>query len=117
MNELKFGDIFLVKFHPGFGSELKKYRPAVIVSEQVNIIDHRYTIISPLTTNTKNSHIDFEILIKNTQALHKHSLLLVWYLRTIDINRLEKKLGSLSSSDQTKLKLAQARLFQLNTNP
>lgn len=101
--KLKTGDIFLVKFHPGFGSEFQKYRPAVIVSAKTTGIDSRFALIAPLTTNTAIAHKNFEFIIANNPSLEKDSLLLCWYLWTIDASRLIKKLGALKSTDKTKM--------------
>ena len=96
------GDIFLVKFHPGYGSELQKYRPAIVVSDRISFIDSRFALIAPLTTNTKIMYSDSEFIIKNP-ALEKDSLLLCWYLWTIDASRLVRKLGVLHSTEQKKM--------------
>ncbi len=99
----KAGDIFLVKFHPGYGTELRKYRPAVIVSDRVTLADQRFALIAPLTTSTKIFHPRTELTIKRNPALEKDSVLLCWYLWTIDVDRLVRKLGSLSLTDQHKM--------------
>lgn len=104
------GDIYLVRFHPSYGQELKRYRPAVIISSQINQIDPRFTLIAPLTTNTQKQNKKHELLIQNP-SLEKNSLLLTWYLKTIDIVRLEKKIGRLSPSDIKKLKSNLQKLF------
>ncbi|HEX7018008.1 MAG TPA: type II toxin-antitoxin system PemK/MazF family toxin [Patescibacteria group bacterium] len=93
-NELQTGDIYLVRFHPSTGRELKKYRPAVIISATISKIDPRFCLVAPLTRTKSNN--PWELSLKNT-ALEKDSTLLCWYLRTMDINRLEKKLGALSN--------------------
>src|SRR3989338_1622651 len=93
-------DIYLVRFHPAIGAELKKYRPAVIVSSQVNQLDPRFALIAPLTSHTESQN-KFEILIRKGQALSHDSLLLCWYLLTIDSRRLIKRLGHLSPTEIT----------------
>lgn len=108
---MKQGDIYLVRFHPAVGSELKRFRPAVVISDQVNRIDSRFTVIAPLTTNIKSKHPEYELEIKANPALEKDSLLLCWYLRTVDVTRLENKLGLLSKTDIVKMKQALKKLF------
>lgn len=97
------GEIYLVKFHPGYGSEFHKYRPAVIVSGQISKIDPRYALIAPFTSSTKIVHQKAELLIKGNPALSQDSVLLCWYLWTIDSSRLIRKLGELSNSDFQKM--------------
>jgi mRNA-degrading endonuclease toxin of MazEF toxin-antitoxin module len=94
--KIKSGDIWLVKFHPGTGSELSKYRPAVVLS-CLESIDSRFTLIAPLTSDTQIKN-DFEFQIKN-EALEKPSVLLGWYLWTIDSRRLVSKIGVLKDTE------------------
>lgn len=107
---LSVGDIYLVRFHPSIGSALKRYRPAVIVSGIVNKIDGRFTLIAPLSTNTKKLNKDYEFIVKSNESLEKDSVVLPWYLKTIDVVRLEKKLGALAKEDLTVL---QAKLRKI----
>lgn len=108
--EINTGDIFLVKFHPGYGNEFKKYRPAVIISSKTTQIDSRFALIAPLTTNLKTDNPQLEIPITHS-VLEKKSLLLVWYMRTIDSSRLVKKLGTLSQRDVKRIAQATISLF------
>ena len=108
-NQYQVGDIVLVKFHPSTGTELKKYRPAVIV---VNLakIDQRFTLIAPLTTQIKQNHPS-EIKIKNNPALKHDSLLLCWYLLCIDNQKIIKKLGQLEKKDQELMRVKTKELL------
>lgn len=109
---MKTGDIYLVKFHPGYGDEFKKYRPAVVVSSKVNTIDSRFVLVAPFTSNLKTDAPRYELLIEDNPALDSDSLLLSWYLLTMDASRLTRKLGELSPNDTKKLKLAASTLFE-----
>lgn len=93
---IQSGDIWLVRFHPGTGSKLTKYRPAIIISD-LQSIDQRFTLIAPLTSNTDVQN-EYEFEIKH-HSLDKPSLLLGWYLWTIDTRRLVTKLGSLNEKE------------------
>lgn len=96
----KSGDIYLVKFHPSLGAGIKKYRPAVIISEIVTQLDSRFTLIAPLTTQGKKTN-QFELKLKPNPSLNKSSYLLCWYLYTIDSRRLIKKLGTITPQELT----------------
>ena len=114
MSNPSFGDIFLVKFHPSAGNELKRYRPAVIMSNKTNEIDKRFTLIAPLTTKTSKYNPECELHVsENTTGIDKPAILLAWYLRTVDINRLENKLGRLAEQDINKLKEIIANVFEV----
>ena len=108
---MKTGDIYLVKFHPGFGDEFKKYRPAVVVSGKLGEIDTRFALIAPFTSNLKTNVPSYELLIESNPALDSDSLLLSWYLLTVDAKRLVRKLGELSPVDTKKLQQAVGNLF------
>jgi mRNA interferase MazF len=105
------GDIYLVRFHPGYGSELHKYRPAVIVSSVVGAIDDRFTLIAPLTTNNKILHPSSEMLIQSNPCLEQDSVLLCWYLWTIDASRLIRRLGKLNQNDLEIMRRQISNLF------
>ncbi len=109
---LQFGDIILVKFHPSSGAELKKYRPAVVMVDPARI-DQRFVMVAPFTTNTKHPRAA-ELLIKKNQALTKDSLLLCWYLRTLDQRKVIKKLGELSKSQADECRENLRQLFAAN---
>jgi mRNA interferase MazF len=106
----KQGDIYLVKFHPSLGKELRKYRPAVVVFDSVN---NGFVTIAPLTSNLNIKHSDHEFVINSSKnnGLKQSSLVLAWYLRTIDDQAMQKLLGRLSKSNLTKLKKSLTKLF------
>lgn len=108
---ITIGDIYLVRFHPAVGSELKRYRPAVILSSQFTQIDQRFVLIAPLTSNITKQAKQYELLINNP-SLDKPSLLLTWYLRTIDKNRLMSKIGQLDKTTITKMQKMVKKLFK-----
>lgn len=99
MSKYLTGTIVLVKFHPGYGAEFAKYRPAVIVSQKIEEIDSRFVLIAPLTKDLKQFQPNCELLLESYQSLNKDSVLLCWYLRTIDIKRVVGVLGNLRKSD------------------
>lgn len=103
------GDIVLVKFHSSAGAELKKYRPAVVINN-LEAIDQRFINIAPLTTCLENAKTS-EILIEKNPALKKSSLLLCWYLKTIDQQRIVKKIGQLTTVDWQKVRTSLPKLF------
>ncbi|MBU1200327.1 type II toxin-antitoxin system PemK/MazF family toxin [Patescibacteria group bacterium] len=108
----KTGDVYIVRFHPSFGSELKRFRPAVIVSTAVNKADLRFTLVAPLTSNTKNINKECEMLTNKGGFLDKSSVLLLWYLRTVDVERLERKIGELSGGEIKKMSGIMRKIFK-----
>ncbi len=106
----KSGDIVLIKMHPSSSTELKRFRPCVIAYNQ---IDPRFYTIAPLTSQTRIISEKTEIIIAPSKLnnLSKNSLLMCWYLETVGISRIQKQLGKLDKSDNTKLKSALKNLL------
>ena len=105
----KTGEIYLVRFHPSAGADLKKYRPPVVISPQVNRADHRFILIAPLTSGGVVNR-RYEMPIKKRANLVKDSTILVWYLRTIDISRLSGKIADLQPQE---IKILKKKLINL----
>ena len=91
----KKGEIYLINFDPTIGHEVKKKRPALIIS---NNIHNRY---SPLVTAAPlSSNIDrvypFEVCISKVMAgLNNNSKIMIIQLRSIDKKRLLNKIGTI----------------------
>lgn len=97
------GEIYLVKFHPASGKELRKFRPAIIMFD--NVVDGLVTI-APLTSILKIRFPKLEFLLTpNTQnGLDTKSLILGWYLRTVDTDLVQKYLGKTTKVELDKIK-------------
>lgn len=83
------GDIFWVNLDPTVGSEIKKKRPAVIVSN--NAANKRYdqVTILPLTSQNTTKVEPFQVFLsKEESSLKKDSKVLAEQIRTISKLRL-----------------------------
>lgn len=91
------GDVYLVELSPTRGSEIRKTRPCAIVSpDELNA--HMGTfIIAPLTTGTRS--YPFRIACRFDG---KDGHLVLDQLRTVDRERLVKRLGVLAPPTLTK---------------
>ena len=94
MNAPRRGELYLVNFDPTIGSEIKKTRPALILQ---NDIANRYspvTIVAALSSSVSQPLYPTEVLIKpDTDGVEKPSVVLLNQIRTIDKQRLVRKLG------------------------
>lgn len=93
------GDILLVELDPTRGSEIKKTRPAIVVT---NNIANRYSpviVIVPLTSQNLDKIRAFEVLITKAQGLTKSSKAVIAQLRTLDRSRIQKRIGQVSAVD------------------
>lgn len=83
-------DVFLVSLDPTIGSEIKKTRPAMIISpEPMNLSTLKTVIIAPMTSTIKNN-FPTRIL---TEFKDRKAQIALDQLRSIDRNRIVKKLG------------------------
>jgi mRNA interferase MazF len=92
-------EIYLVNLDPTVGYEIQKTRPCVIVSpDEMN--KHIGTIIiAPMTTKSHKYPTRLEINLQN-----KKGWIVLDQIRTIDKQRLIKKVGEIDENDVLKIK-------------
>ncbi|MGZ3579078.1 MAG: type II toxin-antitoxin system PemK/MazF family toxin [Syntrophales bacterium] len=89
------GDVYRVNFDPAAGSEVKKIRPAVIVSNDVNNANSPILSIAPITSNVSRV-FSFEVeLPSDSSGLAKKSKAMVNQTRAVDKARLIEHIGKL----------------------
>ncbi|MGZ6193327.1 MAG: type II toxin-antitoxin system PemK/MazF family toxin [Syntrophales bacterium] len=89
------GDVYRVNFDPAAGSEVKKIRPAVIVSNDVNNANSPILSIAPITSNVSRV-FSFEVeLPSGSSGLAKKSKAMVNQTRAVDKARLIEHIGKL----------------------
>ena len=101
----KRGSVYLVNFDPTIGAEVKKPRPAVIIS---NDVANQYSPIVIVAAITARAEPKFdEVLIKPPEGgLTRPSVIQPNQIRSIDKTRLVKKLGDLSKETISDLDIA-----------
>ena len=92
---MKRGDVWWINFDPSIGEEIKKKRPAVIVSNPSAIQYLQRIQVVPLTTNTKKVYPG-ETLV-NLKG--KQSKAMASQIMTVSKLRLTGYAGRLSSSE------------------
>ena len=106
--EIKRFDVFLVNLDPTVGHEIKKTRPCLIVSpDEMN----RYistVIIAPMTTKGRDYPTRVQCSFKG-----KEGQIVLDQIRTIDKNRLVKKLGKINKDIQIKVIQILQEMFSL----
>jgi mRNA interferase MazF len=98
-------EVWLVNLDPTIGSEIKKTRPAVIVSPDELNKHLRTVIVVPLTTGKA---YPFRVA---TKVQGKPGVAAVDQVRTVDKRRLAKKIGALPKKASQCLLNALAELF------
>jgi len=89
----KKGEIYLINFDPTIGHEVKKKRPAIILSNDIHNQYSPLVTVGPISSNTKNIY-PFEVFIPGGMAnLDNDSKIMIIQLRSVDKKRLLKKIG------------------------
>lgn len=86
-------DVYLVSLDPSEGAEIKRTRPALIISPDEMNRHIRTVIIAPLTSTIKNYPTRVTTTIDGKQGQ-----VVLDQIRTIDKHRLIRKLGTISST-------------------
>lgn len=108
---MRRGEVWYVDFSSAFGGEIKKTRPAVIVSnDSANAALNRVQAV-PLTSNTGRVYPS-EALVAVGQHISKA---MADQIVTVDKRRLYEKAGTLSDRDMAKVE--QALRLQLGLRP
>lgn len=89
------GDVYWVNFDPAVGSEIKKMRPAIIVSNNFNNNYMPRIQVIPLTSNiTKVYPCETLVVIRGKQGKA-----LADQITTVDKSRLGEYLGTLTAAE------------------
>ena len=96
------GEVWWVEFDPSVGSEIRKTRPAVIVSNNAANRHLARVVVVPLTSNTDRQYPGEAVVSidgKNSKAMADQ-------IMAADKVRLKTQLGSLSKSDLIEVETA-----------
>lgn len=106
--EVRRGDIFLVTLDPTLGGEIQKTRPCVVVSPDELNTYLRTFIVAPLTTG--GHEYPFRV---PCQFKGRAGYVVLDQIRTIDLERLVRKLGKVSESTLGQILRALQEMFTL----
>lgn len=103
---MKRGDIFLVDFEPSRGAEIKKKRPALIISYNEANRYLKTVMVIPLSSKTGKVY-PFEVLLKKEESrLPGDSKLKIPQMRAVDKARLTRYVGTLHDDTLTEVERA-----------
>ena len=100
----KQGEIWYANLNPIKGSEQAGHRPVVIVSGNMLNTYLNIVIAMPLTTKVKNYKGNIVLQPNKRNGLSQASEVLVFHIRSLSQDRLEKKLGVITAAELTVLK-------------
>lgn len=92
------GELYWVSLDPTVGSEISKTRPALIISNDVGNQYADRVIVAPISSGNTERIYPFEVLLPAGEAgLSKASKVLLDQIRTVDKQRLNNRIGVLTS--------------------
>ena len=91
-------EVYLINLDPTIGSEIKKTRPCLIISPNEMNHNIRTVIVAPMTTKGKQYPTRISCVFKK-----KKCLIVLDQIRTVDKNRLIRKMGSLNNATMSKI--------------
>jgi len=94
----KRGHIYIADLDPSFGREIHKKRPVLIISDDIYNQNTSYVVIIPSSSIIPLVLSPEMVLISKLIGLNKKSVLLPFYIRSIDQQRLIKKVGKISKA-------------------
>ncbi len=104
MKTIKQGEIWYTNLNPIKGREQAGHRPVVIVSGNVVNSYLDIVIAMPLTTIIKNYKGDIVLHPNSINGLSQPSEVLIFHIRSLSKDRLEKKIGTITSDELAELK-------------
>ncbi len=110
----KRGEIWLVNFDPTVGAEIKKVRPAVVISSD-SVGKLPIKLIAPITDWKTYFSVNFwhvKIEPNSINGLNKASAIDTLQLRGVDLQRFIHKLGSVSEITMLEIVAAIATVIE-----
>lgn len=99
-------EVYLTELDPTVGHEIKKTRPCLVISPDEMNRNIRTVIVAPMTTQSRSYPTRIACSFENRQAF-----IVLDQIRTVDGQRLLKRLGRIDKETQQKVLLALAELF------
>src|ERR1039458_2590307 len=91
------GEIYLVGFDPTVGHEIQKTRPAVVIQNDISNQHSPITVVAAISSQFSDPPFPREAVIEPEESgLPKRSAVIVNQIRSVDRQRLQKRLGRLS---------------------
>ena len=97
-------DIYLVNFDPTLGAEIRKTRPALILQNDIANRHSPITIVAAVSSQFDDRLYPTEVLVMASEAgLSVDSVVLLNQIRSIDRQRLIRRLGTVNPETMTRV--------------
>ena len=107
MKQPKRGEIYFLDFNPSKGREIKGPHPALVIQNNVGNKVSGLTIVAAITSNLKVAELPIGILITpEVSGLRHNSVIHLGQIYTIDKERLQNLVGTLSTDKMSEVNKA-----------
>ena len=98
MSSPRRGEIYWVNLDPTVGTEIAKTRPALIISNNIGNQYAARVIVAPISSSSLAKIYPFEVALNaGDGGVPKRSKVLLDQIRTVDKQRLGRRMGKLSN--------------------
>lgn len=114
-SDIRRGDLYWLNWSPGRGSEQSGRRPALIIAADASNRNERYPLIIVATLSTVQREILTHIVLEPDaeNGLSQRSSIKCEQLMTVDKDRLEDRIGRISTTDLSRVDSALKRALSL----
>ena len=109
LKRLRRGEVYWIRLDPTVGSEIRKTRPSVIISNNAQNRATSRFIIAPLTTSITKiypQHVAVEIKGRKSKVILDQ-------IRTVDYQRVGAKIGKLTNEEMEKINIGLRLVLEL----
>lgn len=99
----KRGEFYIVDLDPGFGREIHKKRPVLVISDNIVNSTRYHIVIIPASTIIPRILTSDMVFLGKPKGFDEKSVLLPLFIRGIDKDRLIKKIGKISKIKLSKI--------------
>jgi mRNA interferase MazF len=105
VTSVRRGDICLVSFDPTVGHEIRKTRPALVIQNNIGNQYSPLTIVAAITSSLSAVPYPVEVQVAPSKAngLDVRSSIRLDQIRTVDRQRLVRRLGAVDSATMAKV--------------
>lgn len=93
------GEIVLVNFNPAKGAEMGKYRPAVVISDELDNEILPTIMVMPLSTRLEDNALPYRFRIPARQDLLQDSDACINEIRSLSKDRVKTSLAKVSKEE------------------
>lgn len=110
---IKRGDIWAVNLEPSLHREMHKKRPSLVISSNIFHEKTYHVIVIPISSQVPKTIGPEMVLVGKKEGLEKKSVILPFFIRSIDQERLIEKMGSLTKTKLLEIEESLRLVLQL----